>query len=568
MSYQPRQMKAPRLTGGSLKMVVRIAEGSGPGALLRRKMLADVGIADFRNAHVDEPPTPLPELPFPKTSGSEATLDVESLAAAPRDTGGPFLPATVTDYAAAYRAGRATPLEIAERLLDAVEKSEKHDPALRLFIAQNREDVLEQAKAATERLKNDSALGILDGVPVAVKDELDQQGYPTTVGTRFMGKTPASRDATVVARLRAAGAVLVGKANMHEIGLGVTGLNTHHGSARNPHDPGRFTGGSSSGSAAVVAAGICPLAVGADGGGSIRVPAGLCGVVGLKPTFGRVSEDGAAQLCWSVAHVGPIAATARDAAIGYALMAGPDPADPHSLHQPPPALEAFDDDDLSGVVFGVYRPWLEHADPGVVAAIDETLAGLKVAGAEIREIEIPELDLFSFAHLVTIASEMAASQKPWLGRHKKEYGLDIRMNLALASGLHADDYVHAQRIRTRAIRRFLDVLSEVDGIVTPTTGCTAPPIRPDALAVGESDLPVLDRIMRFASFANLTGLPAISFPAGHDEAGLPVGCQVIGRPWREDFLLRVARIAESFVAYRRPKWHADLLDGIAEAAAA
>jgi Asp-tRNA(Asn)/Glu-tRNA(Gln) amidotransferase A subunit family amidase len=158
-------------------------------------------------------------------------------------------------------------------------------------------------------------LGPLDGVPIAVKDELDQVPYATTAGTRFLGREPASSDATVVARLRSAGALLVGKTNMHEVGLGITGVNPHHGTSRNPYDPARITGGSSSGSAAAVAAGLCPIAVSADAGGSIRIPAALCGVVGLKPTFGRMSERGAAALCWSLAHIGVIGASSADVAL-------------------------------------------------------------------------------------------------------------------------------------------------------------------------------------------------------------------------------------------------------------
>ena len=170
------------------------------------------------------------------------------------------------------------------------------------MIAVNRDDVMKQAREATQRIKAGKPLSIFDGVPVAVKDELDMVPYPTTVGTSFLGKSPAKEDATVVARMRAAGALLVGKTNMHEIGINVTGLNPHHGTTRNPYNTDHFTGGSSSGSATAVAAGLVPVAIGADGGGSIRIPASFCGVFGLKPTFGRVSEHGAAPLCWSVAH--------------------------------------------------------------------------------------------------------------------------------------------------------------------------------------------------------------------------------------------------------------------------
>jgi Asp-tRNA(Asn)/Glu-tRNA(Gln) amidotransferase A subunit family amidase len=227
---------------------------------------------------------------------------------------------------------------VAERALAAIADSQQN--GLSIFVAWEQADLLAQATASAQRLREGRPLSPLDGVPVAVKDELDLRGFGTSVGTRFLGKQPAAEDSTAVARLRAAGALLLGKVNMHEIGIGVTGQNPHHGTVRNPYDPQRHTGGSSSGSAAAVAAGFCPIAIGADGGGSIRIPASLCGVVGLKPTYGRVSETGAAPLDWSVAHIGPLGATARDVALGYAAIAGLT-GDPNTLHQPALTLEAL-----------------------------------------------------------------------------------------------------------------------------------------------------------------------------------------------------------------------------------
>lgn len=220
----------------------------------------------------------------------------------------------------------------------------------------------------------------------------------------FLGTSKAKEDAEPVARLRRAGALLIGKANMHEIGMGVTGLNPHHGPARNPYLPNRATGGSSSGSAAAVAAGLCPIAVGADGGGSIRIPASLCGVVGLKPTFSRVSEHGAAPLCWSLAHVGPIAVSARDAALALSVMAGADPKDPHTLGQPPLDFAELERGDLSGLRIGVYWPWFEDAEADVVRLGKQLLETLVEAGAELREIEIGDLAPADAARAKTFAA--------------------------------------------------------------------------------------------------------------------------------------------------------------------
>lgn len=560
MPYDIEPIRAPRLAGAPLRALAKLVSLPHAGAPVRGQLLRQVGVATLRSAHLDEAPLPEPRFPAPTGDApAEAPADAVARAtqAGPPPVGLPW--ATVADYQRAYGEQRRSPVDVARSLLRELDCAERERPPLRALIAQDPDDLLDQAEQSAERWRAGAPLGPFDGVPVAIKDEVDQRGYPTTVGTRFHGSTPATADATAVARLRAAGALLFGKANMHEIGLGVTGLNPHHGAARNPFDPTRATGGSSSGSAAAVAAGLCPVALGADGGGSIRIPAAFCGLVGLKPTFGRVSERGAAPVCWSVAHIGPIAGTARDAAAAYMLMAGEDPGDPHTLGQPAPHLGGFGHPDLRGVTLGVYRPWFEDADPGVVTACQRLLTGLQQAGATVREITIEGLGLASLAHMVTIAVEMAASQAPWLPRHEADYGADVRINLALARTIGGAEYVQAQRVRARITREVARALGDVTAIVTPSTGCTAPPLPLDALQSGESNLELLGRIMRFATLANLTGLPAISFPAGYDAEGLPVGMQVMGRPWDEALLLRLAHVAEPLVEHRRPaRVHAPL----------
>jgi Asp-tRNA(Asn)/Glu-tRNA(Gln) amidotransferase A subunit family amidase len=355
--------------------------------------------------------------------------------------------------------------------------------------------------------------------------------------------------------------MLVGKTNMHEIGMGITGVNPHHGTSRNPHDPARITGGSSSGSAAAVAAGLCPIAVSADAGGSIRIPAALCGVVGLKPTFGRMSERGAATLCWSIAHLGVIGATARDVALAYLAMAGRDAADPNTLRQPPSRLGHLDNLDLNGLKIGFVPPWFQDADPPVVAACQQALSRLSDAGARVQEIELPDLNLVRPAHFVTAAAEWAAAFAHQYTVNRRVFGGDVRLMLLLARSLDPADYVHAQRLRRRICSNFAAAQETVDVIATPTTAGTAPLVPLKALGTGESDLVTLDRMTRFVTASNLTGLPAISFPAGYDGQGLPIGIQMIGRPWREDVLLRLAATAESFVERRLPRVHFQLHGG-------
>ena len=520
--------------------------------MLAAKLLRDAGIDAFRQSRVDDPPTLMPSWPAGDALAEPGATALGFDAAASLRPLGEIPYTTVREYAEAYRSGAVTPLAVAEAVLDAMAASDAATPPLRAFIASRRADVLAEAREATYRYERGAARGPLDGVPIAVKDEVDQRGFGTTLGTAFLGRAAAAADATVVARARAAGAVMIGKTNMHEIGLGVTGLNPHHGVPRNPHDPTRHTGGSSSGSAAAVAAGICPIAIGADGGGSIRIPAALCGVVGLKPTFGRVSEHGAAPLCWSVAHLGPIAASAADAALLYGTIAGPDPADPGSLAQPPVRVDELGGGDITGLVLGIFRPWFEDADTDIVASCDRTVVALVDAGARVREIGIPELEAARLAHAVTISSEIAEAMAPHAA-HRVEHGADVRIALALAHAFRARDYVHAQRIRTRAIRNVAHALELADVILTPATGIVAPPVREDALRGGESDITVLSALMRFVSLANLTGHPAIVFPAGVDRQGLPIGLQAIGRPWAEHVLLRLARAAERVVERPAPR---------------
>lgn len=550
--YDLKSVKLPYLSGGLLRIFASLVEGPLSGLLIP-SLFESAGINWLRKQVIDEAPTPLPIHFTDSLADKDLAVPEKEWPRAAAIYAQGFQFATVFDYAKAYRDGKTTPEEVALKLLDAIEASDSSTPPLRAMIAVNRNDVIRQAREATERIKAGKPLSIFDGVPVAVKDEVDMLPYPTTVGTSFLGKSPAKEDATIVARMRTAGALLIGKANMHEIGINVTGLNPHHGTTRNPYNTDHFTGGSSSGSATAVAAGLVPVAISADGGGSIRVPASFCGVFGLKSTFGRVSEYGAAPLCWSVAHLGPIAATATDTALAYAVMAGPDLRDPNTLHQPLPSLENWDQLNLNGLKLGVYKQWFQHADAEVVAACDTMLRRFEDMGAEIVEITIPDLELNRIAHSVTILAEMSQAMSYTYPDHHKEHGLDVRLNLALARATSSQDYLLAQRARTRIINNFKHVFNQVDLILTPTTAIAAPAIPKDALPDGNSDLTTTIEIMRFVTAGNMTGLPAISFPVGYAKNGLPIGMQAMGRAWEEHTLLRLAVNAEKVLERKEPR---------------
>jgi Asp-tRNA(Asn)/Glu-tRNA(Gln) amidotransferase A subunit family amidase len=559
-TYDLKSVKLPRMTGGLLKIFTNLLENPATRWLLINNLLKQGGILAMREVDVDECPSFQPPVPpaIPSAEGqNNYALAALSEMKPERQQG--FSYNTVLDYASAYRSGAITPEVISERVIAAIEDSQAHDPSMRIFIAWQKDDLMAQARASTNRIKSGDPLSIMDGVPVPVKDEVDMVPFGTTVGTSFLGKTPAEQDSTVVARMRAAGALLIGKCNMHEIGIGVTGLNPHHGTCRNPYDPNHHTGGSSSGPAAAVASGFGPVAIGADGGGSIRLPAGFCGMVGLKPTFGRVSEFGAAPLCWSVAHLGPIAATAHDAAIGYSILAGSDPNDSHTIFQPEVSFAGYERLDLSDLTVGIYWPWFRHATSEVVSACEEMIKGFQKLGIKTSEVEIPGLEAARVAHVISITSEMNTGLEKYYKEHRKDYSLEVRLNLSLSRAFTPQDYIQSQRIRTRLANTMEELFKQVDIIVTPTSAVVAPPIRPDSLPDGDSDLTLLTEIMRFATPANLTGHPAITFPAGYSPQGLPIGFQVIGRYWQESTLLRLAQAAETLIVREKPQVYYDLL---------
>jgi len=545
-SYNMRSLKLPVLTGAGLKLFTALVENKFTRLFLIGSLLENGGIPKLRQERFDEAPTFYPLIePDTKLAVKFPTF---SFTKKPKD----FPYRTASDYVKAYKDGSLTPLQAAELVLTAIEASEKDEIPLRAFILFDRNEILKQAKASTKRYKDNKPLGPLDGVPAAIKDEIDMKPYATNVGTRFIGAKPAADDSTVAARLRDAGAILMGKTNMHEIGIAPNGCNANFGAIRNPYNTDCDTGGSSSGSAAAVAAGLVPIAIGADGGGSIRIPASLCGVVGLKPTFARVSEHGAAPLCWSVAHIGPLTGSVEDCALAYSVIAGPDISEPGTLKQPKVSIDGWNKGDLKGIKLGIFKEWFEHADPEVVKTCYQMVDQFKKKGAEVIRIDVPELDQMRIAHATTILSEMAICMRNYR-EHQKEHGTSVRLSLILGQTFTAMDYVQAQRMRTRALAHFTKVFEKVDVIITPGTAVAARPVPAGGYKIGWSDLGTDTELMRFVFPFNFTGHPAISFPVGYDSRGLPIGMQAVGRHWDEALLLRVAYNAESVVKRILPK---------------
>lgn len=550
-TYRRDPVKAPRVAGLALKAFVAALE-SPAGGPVADKLLADSGFQRFRAMPVDAPPLP-PALPHPQplpAAGEPRVMAAAAVAAdAPNDR------ETVAAFGRAYREGLA-PTTVAGRIEEAVRRFT--GDGMGFFIARKPDELARDAEASAVRHKAGAPRSVLDGVPVVIKDELDIAGYATTLGTSFR-KDVAAADSTIVARLRAAGALIVGKGNMNEIGINPIGLNPHWGVCRNPWNRAHITGGSSSASAATVAAGLCPISIGADGGGSIRIPAALCGVVGLKATHGRIPETGVPPLCWTPGHAGPIGLTVADVAAAYAIVAGPDGHDVSSERQPPPSLADLDKADLQGLRIGICRPYFDDADADVVKACREAVKALEARGAVVKELPPPDLNRILWSHATIILSEMATAMRDEVDRDSGRFAYDSRTNLALARRFTALDYVHALRHRHAITVETLRQLHDVDVIVTPTTASTAPAIPESTLPDGESNLVVTDALMRFIRVGNLSGFPAISVPCGFDAAGLPIGVQLMARPWEEHLLLRMARVVEAASESRTPRHHATLL---------
>jgi len=452
---------------------------------------------------------------------------------------------SLAELAGEIRAKRVSPLEVTDACLRRIEQQ---DGNWNSFLTVTADAARTEAAARTEELAAGRYRGPLHGVPIALKDLVLTAGVRTTAGSTILGDWVPDRDACVVRRLREAGAISLGKLNMHEFAFGATNLNPHYGPVRNPHDPTRMTGGSSGGSGAAVAGGLCFGALGSDTGGSIRCPAALCGIVGLKPTYGRVSRDGILPLAWSLDHVGPMTRTAADAALLLEALAGHDPADPTSARRPVPSYIRGIDDGVQGVRLGIPREFFWHpVHREVRSQVVRTIELLGEAGAEIREVSLTTLDTARAAQAITIYAEAATAHRELLRTRSTEYGPSVRCRFAQGLFVSAADYLNAQRARRVVRQELLETLREVDALVTPAVPIPAPRLDQQRVNVDGLIAPPQYFLVRNNGLFNLTGLPALSVPCGR-AAGLPVGLQLAGRPWEEGLLLRIARAVEQLRA--------------------
>jgi len=458
---------------------------------------------------------------------------------------------SMVELARLIKAREVSPVEVVQAHLDRIASL---DGRLRSYITVMSDSALAAAKAAEAAVMSGETLGPLHGVPVGLKDLYCTKGVKTTGGSRILSDWAPPEDATVVSRLAGAGAIVLGKLNMHEFAYGPEGLNPHYGSPWNPWDAvtHRICGGSSSGSGAAVAAGLCPGALGSDTGGSIRIPASLCGITGLKPTYGRVSRAGVLPLAWSLDHVGPMCRTAADCALMLGSMAGYDPRDPTTSVLPVPDYLAALTGTVKGLRIGVLRPFfMESAAAAERRAVEQAVKTLEGLGASVHEVKLDTVKLAAGASSAVIAAEAYAYHEAWIKKRPQEYGADVRERLRVGAFVSGADYVNGQRARVLMRNEVDATLARLDVLVAPTTPISATPVGVGQVEIGGEKQPVRPTLIRFTRPFNATGHPAASVPCGFTAEGLPIGLQIVGRPFDEATVLRVAD------AYQRATdWHA------------
>ncbi len=448
-------------------------------------------------------------------------------------------PLTITTAIDALHRQKTTAQELAEACHRQIERL---NPTLNAFITilQPEEALKVQSPAGTGPLTK-----ALRGIPIAVKDLFDTAGIYTTAGSTFFADNVPDTDAFVVAKLKESGAILMGKTNTHEIALGVTGNNPHYGTAHNPWDTTRIPGGSSSGSAIAVATGMALGALGTDTGGSIRIPASLCGVVGLKPTFGRVSLRGVFPLSWNLDHVGPLTRCVRDAALMLQVISVYDPIDPASMKMITGDYLGHLVDDMQGrkIAIGVGE-FIEGSDPEVWEAIQAAIQVFESMGCRIQKVNVDWMREAALANKTMTQSDGAAVHRDRLKEHPEMFGEDIRRRLQDGAKTTSTEYILARRMQAEVRKRCELFFESYDLLITPTTPIAAPTIE------GNDAVEQAGRLTRFTAPFNLAGLPALSMPCGFTKDGLPIGMQIVAAAWKD------AKVLNAGYAYEQATdWH-------------
>ena len=442
----------------------------------------------------------------------------------------------ITELAPLVAAGRLSSEDLTRACLAEIDA---HDRALNAFITVLGASAIARARELDAEIAAGRCRGPLHGIPISLKDLIDQQGVPTTAASRVREGHVAPCDAPVTAWLREAGAVLIGKTNLHEFAFGTTSDDTAFGAVRNPHDPSRSPGGSSGGSAVALVTGMSVASIGTDTGGSIRIPSAACGTVGLKPAWGDVPCEGVVPLCQSLDHVGPLARSVADAWLLYLVLRG----DLTAARWPLPARRS-----VKGLRLGVPRQYFHDVlDDDVRARFAASLAWLRQAGAQTVDAVIPHASGVPPVYLHTSLPEATAYHAGWLASAPERYTRNVRLRLEMGRYVLAEDYVRAQAARA-VLRREVDAALEgCDALVLPTLPIPAPPIGATTVDVAGTPQPVRGMMLRLTQLFNLTGHPAISMPIGDTAAGLPCGLQLVGRLHDTEGLLATAAACEPVV---------------------
>jgi len=455
---------------------------------------------------------------------------------------------TIQGLSELVRKREISPVEIIRATLRRIEQ---YDGELKAFITVLPDEASKDAEEAEASIVKGGYIGPLHGIPIGLKDIIYTKGIRTTCGSKILADFFPREDATVVTRLQRAGAIIVGKLNCHEFAFGATSVNSHYGTPKNPWNPRCIPGGSSGGSAVGVAASLCLGALGTDTGGSIRIPSSLCGIVGLKPTYGRVSTYGVYPLSWSLDHVGPMTKTVKDAAILLQSLAGHDLRDANSSSHPVPDYLSIRED-VRGLRAGVPSDfYFENCDPEVRGSVMKALEALKDAGVLIQEVFIPHLKHATTAGLVILLAEAASKHEVYLkGSQSEAYGKDVKRLLKTGTFVTATQYIKAQRVRSVIREEFLKAFEVVDVLITPGLPVVAPEMVEDSVTISGKRETVRSALTRLMRPYNLTGIPAIVMPCGFSQSGLPAALQIAGRPFEESTILALAQAYE-----KHTPWH-------------
>jgi aspartyl-tRNA(Asn)/glutamyl-tRNA(Gln) amidotransferase subunit A len=458
---------------------------------------------------------------------------------------------TLTIAEAAKRIDRKelSPVELTQA---ALERISALNPQLNAFIMVLADQARAAAQAAEREIMSGQRRGPLHGIPIALKDLCATKGVRTTAGSKILQDHVPLHDATVASRLAQVGTILLGKLHMNEFAYGPDGDNAHYGRVRNPWNPERLTGGSSSGSGAAVAASLCLGALGTDTGGSIRIPSALCGIAGLKPTYGRVSRYGITPLSWSLDHAGPMAKTVEDAALLLQAIAGYDAKDPGSAPQPIPNYAAALSGDVRGLRLGIPQEYFfEMLDPEVEGAVHQAIEVMRGLGAAVHQVSWPSLRYATLAALIIVLAEASAFHDTWIRTRPQDYQPDVALRLKWGLLLPASAYLKAQRLRALMCREVAQLWRQVDILVTPATMMAAPRPGETHVRIGNRQMSTREALLRPMRPFNLTGLPAMSVPCGFTSTGLPIGLQIAGKPFDETTVLRVAHAYEQHTDWHR-----------------